>query len=369
MRSTMSARATGKRMRAAQLKAERLTPPPCYRWMAVGAVSAVAAIAGLAGCGSGAHEAAPAAAVRTAPAESAAKQLQQAFASIVKTVSPEVVQIQTDSGLGSGVVFDRRGDIVTNAHVVTGAHTISVTLATEGPHRATLVGIYPQNDIAVIHISGPKPHPATFADSSQIQVGDIVLAIGNPLGLRSSVTQGIVSSAGRTVSEGNGIVLPSVIQTSAEINPGNSGGALVGLDGAVIGIPTLAATEPEFNGAPAPGIGFAIPSNTAKNFASKLIASGTVAATGRAFLGVVASTIILGGVLVQSVTPAGPAANAGIKPGDVIVSVAGQSITTTDVLSSVLATLRPGQTAPVQVLRPNGQLSTVEVKLASQPGS
>jgi S1-C subfamily serine protease len=331
-------------------------------------VAALAVIAGLAGCGSSAQNTTPVASVAKAPQGSPARQLQQSFTSIVKGVSPEVVQIQTDSGLGSGIVFDRNGDIVTNAHVVTGARTISVTLASEGQHPATLVGIYPQNDIAVVRIGAPKPHPATFADSSKVQVGDIVLAIGNPLGLRSSVTQGIVSSAGRTVSEGNGIVLPSVIQTSAEINPGNSGGALVNIDGAVIGIPTLAATDPEFNGAPAPGIGFAIPSNTAKNFASKLIASGTVAPTGRAFLGVVASTMVLGGVVVQSVTPGGPAARAGIKPGELIVSVAGQSITTTDVLASVLATLRPGQTVPVQILAPSGRLSTVQVTLGSQPG-
>jgi S1-C subfamily serine protease len=329
---------------------------------------AVVAICALAGCGSSTHKAIPAAAVGTASQGSPAKQLEQSFTSVVKAVSPEVVQIQTDSGLGSGIVFDGKGDIVTNAHVVTGARTISVTLATEGQHPATLVGIYPQNDIAVVRISGPKPHPATFADSSKVQVGDIVLAIGNPLGLRSSVTEGIVSSAGRTVSEGNGIVLPSVIQTSAAINPGNSGGALVNLEGAVIGIPTLAALDPEFNGTPAPGIGFAIPSNTARNFASKLIASGTVAAAGRAFLGVVAATMIVGGVVVQSVVPGGPAAKAGIKPGEVIVSVAGQSISTTDVLSSVLATLRPGQTVPVQILTPSGQLSTVQVTLSSQPG-
>jgi S1-C subfamily serine protease len=332
------------------------------------AVAAVSAIAGLAGCGSSAHNGVPAAAVSTAGQGSPVRQLEQSFTSIVKTVSPEVVQIQTESGLGSGIVFDAKGDIVTNAHVVTGAQTISVTLPTEGQHRATLVGIYPQNDIAVIRLSGRRPHPATFADSSKVQVGDIVLAIGNPLGLRSSVTQGIVSSAGRTVSEGNGIVLPSVIQTSAEINPWNSGGALVNLEGAVIGIPTLAATDPEFNGAPAPGIGFAIPSNTAKNFASKLIASGSVAPAGRAFLGVVAATTTLGGVVVQSVLPGGPAAKAGIKPGDVLVSVAGQSITNTDLLSSVLATLRPGQTVPVQILGPSGQLATVQVTLGTQPG-
>jgi S1-C subfamily serine protease len=286
----------------------------------------------------------------------------------VKTVSPEVVQIQTDSGLGSGVVFDGKGDIVTNAHVVTGARSISVMLAGGDRHPATLVGIYPQNDIAVVHVSGATPHPATFADSSKIQVGDIVLAIGNPLGLRSSVTQGIVSSVGRTVSEGNGVVLPSVIQTSADINPGNSGGALTNLDGAVIGIPTLAATDPEFGGAQAPGIGFAVPSSAAKNFASKLIAMGRVAPAARAFLGVVVATVVFGGVIVESVQPGGPAAKAGIRAGDTIVAVAGQPIQTSDVLSSVLATLRPGQSVPVQIVRGNGQQSAVQVTLGSQPG-
>ncbi|MCW2971186.1 MAG: Signal protein [Solirubrobacterales bacterium] len=340
--------------------------PHRHPWIA--ALAAAAGLAVIAGCGSADHRATSAVTVTAAAQSSAATQLQQQFAAIVKAVSPEVVQIQTDSGLGSGVVFDGKGDIVTNAHVVTGAQKISVTLASGDQHGAALVGIYPQNDIAVVRVRGATPHPATFADSSRVQVGDIVLAIGNPLGLRSSVTQGIVSSAGRTVSEGNGIVLPSVIQTSAEINPGNSGGALVGLDGAVVGIPTLAATDPEFGGTPAPGIGFAIPSNTAKDFAGKLIATGSVAPAGRAFLGVVVSTIVVGGVLVQSVTPGGPAAKAGIKPGDVIFSVAGQSIATTDVLSSVLATLRPGQTVPVQILSPSGQQSTVQVKLGSQPG-
>ncbi len=331
-----------------------------------------ASVGALAGCGSSSTHAVSSAhdvAVRTTAPSAAADSLQQQFTDVVRAVSPEVVQIQTNSGLGSGVVFDDKGDIVTNAHVVTGALTLSVTLASGAKHPASIVGIYPQNDIAVVHVSGATPRPATFADSSSIQVGDVVLAIGNPLGLRSSVTDGIVSSVGRTVSEGNGVVLPSVIQTSAAINPGNSGGALVDLEGAVIGIPTLAAIDPEFGEVPAPGIGFAIPSNTAKNFASKLIASGKVARAGRAYLGVVVATIVLGGVLVESVEPGGPAAKAGIQPGEGIVSVAGQSTPTTNVLSSVLATLRPGQTVPVQVLGPEGQIATVQVTLGSQPGS
>jgi S1-C subfamily serine protease len=327
----------------------------------------------VAGCGgSGSQKSSPPAADTAAPTAasptSSAAQLQQQFVNVVKAVSPEVVQIRTNSGLGSGVVFDGNGNIVTNAHVVTGAQAISVTLAGGDRHRATLVGTYPQNDIAVVHIGDAKPHPATFADSSKIQVGDLAFAIGNPLGLRSSVTEGIVSSVGRTVSEGNGVVLPSVIQTSAAINPGNSGGALTNLDGAVIGIPTLAATDPEFGGAQAPGIGFAVPSNTAKNFANKLIAEGKVAPAGRAYLGVVVATIVFGGVIVQRVQPGGPAAKAGIKPGDVIASVAGQPTQSSDVLASVLATLRPGQTVPVQIVSTAGQQSTVQITLGGQPG-
>jgi putative serine protease PepD len=355
-------------MEAAPMHIRR--PRPKRGEAPLGRVAALASVAvlALAGCGSSSQTGSSPHVAAATTASTAADELQQQFRNVVRTVSPEVVQIQTNSGLGSGVVFDGNGDIVTNAHVVTGAQTLSVTLVNGNHHPASIVGIYPQNDIAVIRVSGAKPHPATFADSSKVQVGDIALAIGNPLGLRSSVTQGIVSSAGRTVSEGNGVTLPSVIQTSADINPGNSGGALVNIEGAVIGIPTLAAIDPEFGETPAPGIGFAIPSNTAKNFASQLIASGAVPPSGRAFLGVLVTTIILGGVLVKSVEPGGPAAKAGIHPGDVIVSVAGQSTPTADVLSSVLATLRPGQTVPVQILSSTGQTSTLQVRLGSQPG-
>src|SRR6058998_762312 len=131
-------------------------------------------------------------------------------------------------------------------------------------------------------MGGARPKPAAFADSSKVRVGEFALAIGNPLGLRSSVTEGIVSSLGRTVSEGNGVALSSAIQTSAAINPGNSGGALVDLHARVIGIPTLAALDPELGGSQAPGIGFPIPSNTVKKIADQLIANGRVVRSGRA---------------------------------------------------------------------------------------
>jgi putative serine protease PepD len=208
------------------------------------------------------------------PESGGAAAVQRQFVELVDHVSPQVVQIQTDQGLGSGIVYDDRGDIVTNAHVAGDSQRFLVTLAGGDRHPATLVGSDPSNDIAVIHLSGAMPSPATFADSSALRSGDIVFAIGNPLGLQSSVTQGIVSSLNRSVEEGNGVTLSDVVQTSAEINPGNSGGALADLSGRVIGIPTLTAVDPEFGQAQAPGIGFAIPSNTVRRVADGLIGSG-----------------------------------------------------------------------------------------------
>jgi S1-C subfamily serine protease len=223
----------------------------------------LAGVAVLAGCGGTSHPPAPSPSAET---------VQSKFVNVVKAVSPAVVQIQTSSGLGSGIVFDARGNVVTNNHVVAGAKRFTVTLSGGKRVPATLVGTSPSNDLAVIHLTGATPSPATFGDSSQIQVGYLALAIGNPLGLHSSVSQGIVSSVSRTVSEGNGVTLTSAIQTSAEINPGNSGGALADLNGRVIGIPTLAALDPEFGGTPAPGIGFAIASNRVKTVATSIIA-------------------------------------------------------------------------------------------------
>jgi putative serine protease PepD len=209
---------------------------------------------------------------RVAPLASAdgATSLQQELVSVVRAVSPSVVQIRTPQDLGSGVVFDARGDVVTNAHVVGNATRFVVTLASGDSHPATAIGRDAANDLAVIRIAGARPRPATFADSSQVEVGDIALALGNPLGLRSSVTEGIVSAVGRSVPEGDGVTLSSAIQTSAAINPGNSGGALVDLSGRVIGIPTLAALDPQMGASEAPGIGFAIDSNTVRRVAGAL---------------------------------------------------------------------------------------------------
>ena len=209
---------------------------------------------------------------------------------MVRQVLPSVVQIRTPAGLGSGVVLDTNGNIVTNAHVAGNATTFQVQVAgNPAPRDAKLVGSYPPDDLAVIHVGDTSGlQPARFGDSDKAQAGDVVLAVGNPLGLSSSVTEGIISATGRTVTEptaaGSAAALPGAIQTSAPINPGNSGGALVNASGQVIGIPTLAAASPQ-SGTQAQGIGFAIPSKLARDIAGQLITSGHVTNSHRAALG------------------------------------------------------------------------------------
>ena len=294
--------------------------------------------------------------------------LQRSFVNIIKSVSPSVVQIEDKTGLGSGIVFDSRGDIVTNNHVVTGAKSFTVTTSNGKRYPAKLVGSFPPDDIAVVRVSGASLKPATFADSSALRVGDLTIAIGNPLGLRSSVTNGIVSAFRQAMQEPGNVVLPSVIQTSAAINPGNSGGALVDMQGRVIGIPTLAATDPELGGS-APGIGFAIPSNLVKDIAGQIVAHGRVVDSHRAYLGVSVGDADGEGVFVHGVTAGGPAARAGIQDGDVIVSVAGVKTPAAAALSEVLAGLDPGHRISVVVENQSGSKRTVMVTLGTYPGS
>jgi S1-C subfamily serine protease len=240
------------------------------RRRSLAAVPLLLAVSALAGCGSD-HSPTGAGVSDTGSAAAVERQ----YTKVVADVSPQVVQVQTSAGLGSGIVYDDKGDIVTNAHVTGNAKRFSVTLAQGGHRQATLIGADPSNDLAVIRMSGNTPAPAGFADSSGVRPGEMVFAVGNPLGLQSSVTQGIVSSINRQVSEGNGVTLSNVLQTSAEINPGNSGGALVDLSGRVVGIPTLAALDPELGNAQAAGIGFAIPSNQVRQVADRLIGEAT----------------------------------------------------------------------------------------------
>ena len=356
----------------------------CCRGARGSGIAAALVLAACAGCTSGGQAAAPAATASAAATSPAAPgggvPLQQDYVSVIRRVLPSAVEIKTASGLGSGVVYDTAGHIVTNAHVVGTATTFQVFLAGSAkPLPAKLTGSYPPDDLAVIQVSGAAHLvPAHFADSSKLRVGDIVLAMGNPLGLASSVTDGIISATGRTVAEpaeggSQGATLPDVIQTSAAINPGNSGGALVNLADQVVGIPTLAATDQQLGGAAA-GIGFAIPSNIATDIAGQIIKTGRVTNSHRAALGVEVQTVTgpsgqPAGVGIAAITPGGPAAEAGLQPGDVITKINGTATPDTETLAAVLAGLRPGQQVTLSVTKADGTTTTLQLTLGQLPGT
>jgi S1-C subfamily serine protease len=294
-------------------------------------------------------------------------------------VRPAVVQINvvtpSAQGLGSGVIIDQRGYIVTNHHVVDGAQRMEVVLYDGTKLHGQLVGTDLADDLAVVKVIPPKTGliVATLGDSSRVRVGQEVLAIGNPLGITQTVTGGIISALGRTVSEGrNGATIPDAIQTDAPINPGNSGGALVDLQGNVIGIPTLSAIDPQFK-TPANGVGFAIPSNRVQLIVPQLIETGKVTHTGRAALGVTVTSVdaqlsaqdnlaVDHGALIVSVVPDGAAAQAGLQPGDVIVQVDDRAISDVPTLGDALVSKNPGETVSVHVSRGNQHLA-INVKL------
>ena len=366
------------------------------RLLAPGAVAVVTALAlALAGCNSSTSSSSAAASPTagspsgtTKQASSApgtqpgsANQLQDAYQKVIGDVLPSVVQITTGDSLGSGIVYDDKGDIVTNAHVVGSATTFTVTLAnTTKSLDATLVASYPDSDLAVIKLGSPPGglRPATFGDSGKVQLGQITLAMGSPLGLSGSVTQGIVSATGRTVSEPRnagspGATIGNMVQTSAAINPGNSGGALVNLDSQVIGINTLAATEPQTNGAAAPGIGFAIPASTITNIADQLIKQGKVTNSGRAALGITARTSFdqqfqPAGAVIVAVSQGGPAASAGLQPGDVITKIGDTPVDSLNSLTTALASLTPGSKVTVTYTR-DGNSRTADVTLGTLESS
>jgi S1-C subfamily serine protease len=336
------------------------------RRLLVVAVAVVAVVAAVSGCGTK-KAAPPTMTVQSSAQVGGAESLQAAFERVVRTVSPQVVQISTSVGLGSGIVFDRKGDIVTNAHVVGSAKKVTVTASTGQVYPANLVGTFVPDDLALVRVTAGKlpASPAAFADSSKLAVGEIVLAIGNPLGLTSSVTQGIISALGRTQTEDTGATLQNTVQTSAAINPGNSGGALVDLQSRVVGMNTLAAGNP--SGGLAPGIGFAIPSNTIKDIAGQLATYGKVVNSHRAFIGIGAATLQSGGMLVTKVYAGSGAAKAGLRTGDVIVKVDGKPTPTLDELAQVLAKHKPGDR--VQVTLSGRRKATLTVTLGQLPAA
>jgi S1-C subfamily serine protease len=337
---------------------------------AIGATAllATAAVAGCASSGaansSGISPAGPAAA------------LQEQYEDVIKAVLPSVVQINTPDEMGSGVVYDDHGDIVTNAHVVGSASTVQVVSDAGGAIlTGKVLGVFAPDDLAVIRVTSGAGtlHPATFGQSQNVPAGQMVLAVGSPLGLTGSATQGIISATGRTVIEtglsgsGTTTTIADALQTSAAINSGNSGGALVSLSGQVIGIPTAAARDS--GAANAPGIGFAIPSDTVTSIARQLISAGTVTQPGRAALGISARTEVTpsgraSGVAIASVSDGGPAASAGLRAGDVITSVDGSPTQRAAQLDALLASLKPGMQVNVSYTR-SGLARTATVTLGS----
>ena len=292
---------------------------------------------------------------------------------VIAKVQPAVVQInvktQQGGGLGSGVIIDSRGYIITNNHVVQDAQDSQVVLYKGQTLPARVIGTDPPDDLAVIQITPPRTGltVATLGDSSRLRVGQEVLAIGNPLGITQTVTNGIVSALNRTVG-----TIPDAVQTDAPINPGNSGGALVDLQANLVGVPTSTAIDPEFK-TPANGVGFAVPANRVKFIAPQLIQNGRVVNSGRAALGVsvtgvdpqVAAQNGLGvdhGALIAEITAGGPAAKAGLKIGDIIVQMDGKPVNDVPSLGDVLLSKKPGDTVSVQVYR-GSQQQTVQVTL------
>jgi putative serine protease PepD len=299
------------------------------------------------------------------------------------TASASVVYIASAGvGSGSGIVYDTKGDIVTNDHVISGASSISVTLSNGKTYTATVVGTDAADDLAVIHINASNLTPATFATAGSYQVGQEVLAIGNPLDLKGSVTSGLISGLNRVEQEQNGAYLNAAIQTSAPINPGNSGGALVTLDGTVVGMPTLEQTSSS-GGAATQDIGFAIPSEQIVSIANQIVATGKVTHTGRAYLGISPNDAsgqpgggffpgqpapTTSGALVSQISSSGPAANAGVQQGDVITKVNGTTISNAQDLMNLLASEKPGDSITLTLDR-NGSTLTVTVTLGELPAS
>jgi S1-C subfamily serine protease len=289
-----------------------------------------------------------------APLDPYSSLVTQAF----ETVGPAVVHITASSkkgpaGTGSGVIFAPDGYVLTNSHVVAGATKVQATLTDGQRLAAEIVGQDPATDLAVLRLAGAGLPPAAFGKSSKLKVGQLVVAIGNPMGFQATVTAGIVSALGRTLRAPNGRLIESVIQTDAPLNPGNSGGPLVDGAGRVVGINTAMIGR-------AQGLCFAIGIDTAVDVVAQLMLSGRVK---RSRLGVAAQTITLdarlarrlhradNAVMIAEAVDGGPAARAGLAKGDVILEFAGAEIASVDDMHRLLTEDRAGAPAEAVVLR------------------
>ncbi|HWD17085.1 MAG TPA: trypsin-like peptidase domain-containing protein [Casimicrobiaceae bacterium] len=310
------------------------------------------------------------------PANTAGTALSVSFRSAVARAAPSVFTVHSartvsrgplglggtallSEGLGSGVLIDGDGDVVTNNHVVEGANELEVALPDGSVRKTKLVGVDPYSDLALLKIDPSGLTPITIGDLSQVAVGDVVLAIGNPLAVGQTVTQGIISALGRKGLDINPI--ENFIQTDAAINPGNSGGALVDTSGRLIGINSAILSR----GGGSEGIGFAIPIDLVQKVVESLKKHGRVA---RGYLGVSTMAPRNGeaGALVAALEPRGPADRAGVEVGDVIVGFGGHEIGNPEDVAAATLELEPGTKVKLEVLR-NGRHRDIEVALGTRP--
>jgi putative serine protease PepD len=320
----------------------------------------------------------------------------QSVNQIYKAVGPGVVDITTSSttnssgifgfgqsqqteGEGAGVVFDKKGDILTDQHVVSGANKVTVNFPDGVKAPATVLGSDTGADLAVIRVQNvpaSELHPLPFGDSSAVQVGDSVIAIGSPFGLPSTVTAGIISAVGRTIQAPNQFTIPNAIQTDAPINPGNSGGPLINAAGQVIGLNDQIETN-NTNGqgeGSSSGIGFATPSNSDVRIAKEIISTGQAH---NAYVGVSLDPSVSGGAGIAKnsttngsppIQPGSPAAKAGLQAGDIITAVNGTHVSDVNQFVATIAQYAPGNTVTLSVNR-GGSNKTIKLTLGSQPAS
>ena len=349
----------------------------------------------------------PVASAQTAPATSSALAPQAnrlglppgTYADLVERVSPAVVTVQArrsihrtsgmqnipeplrrffedspgagprrEAGLGSGVIVSRDGYVLTNHHVIDSADRVEIELIDGRRFDAKIVGSDQPSDLAVLKVDAANLTALEFADSDRARVGDVVLAVGNPLGLGQTVTSGIISAKGRETGASEG-AFEDFLQTDASINRGNSGGALVNTNGELLGINSQILSPSGFN----IGIGFAIPANMATNVISQLVKSGQVR---RGLLGVTVQRVTsdlarslelptVGGAIVTSVTPAGPAERAGVRQGDLIRSLDGKPVDSSNSLRNAIARVTPGTAVTLSILR-DGKPQDVKVTIGRE---
>ncbi len=274
----------------------------------------------------------------------------------------------SDNSLGSGVIVSQDGLIITNHHVISSAKSIEVALADGRKLPATIVGVDPESDLALLNIEATDLPSITFASTDKLDVGDVVLAIGNPFGVGQTITQGIVSALGRNHLGIN--TYENFIQTDASINPGNSGGALIDAEGNLVGINSAIYSR---NGG-SMGIGFAIPASLAKQVMEQIAKEGTVT---RGWVGVEAQNITPelaesfglpspSGALIAGVLSKSPADRAGLKPGDVLIAINGKAVTSSDTMLNLIAVLPPHKNAVLTVIRAEQKMD-IDILIGKRP--